>query len=250
VSTLEGSVVLVTGGSGDIGRAVCVELARAGADVAFTYFRDRAAADETVSLVEAAARRAVVVKAHLGDADAAERVVTATVTAFGRLDHLVSNAASGVLRPAIALDAKHFDWTMGVNARALLLLVRAAEPHFHAGSGVVALTSIGSTRVIPDYTAVGASKAALEALVRYLAVELGPKDIRVNAVSPGVVDTKALRHFPSRDAMLAEGLAGTPAGRLVCPQDVALAVRFLLSDDAWMIRGHTLVVDGGAALPA
>jgi len=118
------------------------------------------------------------------------------------------------------------------------------------GSGVVALTSIGSTRVIPDYTAVGASKAALEALVRYLAVELGPKDIRVNAVSPGVVDTKALRHFPSRDAMLAEGLAGTPAGRLVCPQDVALAVRFLLSDDAWMIRGHTLVVDGGAALPA
>jgi enoyl-[acyl-carrier protein] reductase III len=117
------------------------------------------------------------------------------------------------------------------------------------GSSVVGISSLGSTRVLTDYTLVGVSKAALEALVRYLAVELAPRGIRVNAVSAGVVETGALEHFPNREAML-EGGARNPAGRLVEPEDVAACVTFLCSPEAEMIRGHTLVVDGGWSLPA
>ncbi len=246
----DGRVALVTGGSGDIGRAICADLSSRGADVALTYFRDRSAAEETVALVEGAGRRAVTIKAHLGDVDAAERIVRETVEGLGRLDDVISNAASGVVRPAVEIDAKHFDWTMDVNARALILLARAALPHLSEGSNLIGVTSLGSVRVLPGYAAIGASKAALEALVRYLAVELAPRGIRANAVSAGVVDTGALTHFPMREEMLRAAKEGTPAGRMVTPEDVAGAVRFLLSDEAWMVRGHTLVVDGGYSLPA
>jgi enoyl-[acyl-carrier protein] reductase III len=118
-----------------------------------------------------------------------------------------------------------------------------------ADSSIVAISSLGSTRVLEDYALVGTSKAALESLVRYLAVELAARGIRVNAVSGGVVDTDALRHFRQRDSMLEQG-ASNPAGRLVTPDDIAAAVTFLCSPDAEMIRGQTLVVDGGFSLPA
>src|SRR5204862_6018112 len=107
------------------------------------------------------------------------------------------------------------------NARALLSLARAAAPRMKEGSSIVGVSSLGSTRVLENYVLVGVSKAALEALVRYLAVELAPQGIRVNAVSAGVVETGALDHFPNREQMLAGSLARTPAGRLVEPADVA-----------------------------
>jgi enoyl-[acyl-carrier protein] reductase III len=243
-------VALVTGGSGDIGRAICLDLAERGFDVAFTWFRDRDAAEETAALVEKHGRRTATIRAHLGETGTASRVVEETIAQLGHLDAVVANAASGVIRPATELEPKHFDWTMSVNARSFLELAGAARPHLEEGSAIVAISSLGSERVLPGYTAVGASKAALEALVRYLAVELAPAGIRVNAVSAGVVDTGALEHFPMREEMLRAAKEGTPAGRMVTPQDVAAAVRFLLSEDAWMIRGHTLVVDGGYSLPA
>ena len=243
-------VALVTGGSGDIGRAICTDLAGRGFDVGFTWFRDREAAERTLELVEQQGRRAEMMRAHLGEVGTAARLVDETIGQLGRLDAIVANAASGVIRPATDLQPKHFDWTMSVNARSLLELASAARPHLPEGASVVAISSLGSGRVLPGYAAVGASKAALEALVRYLAVELAPAGIRVNAVSAGVVDTGALEHFPMRDEMLRAAKEGTPAGRMVTPEDVAAAVRFLLSEDAWMIRGHTLVVDGGYSLPA
>ncbi len=243
-------VALVTGGSGDIGRAICLDLAERGHDIAFTWFRDRDAADETAALVEKAGRRSAMLRAHLGEAGTATKIVVDTVEQLGRLDAVVANAASGVIRPAIELEPKHFDWTMGVNARSLIELAAAARPHLSEGSAIVAISSLGSTRVLPGYTAVGASKAAMEAIVRYLAVELAPAGIRVNAVSAGVVDTGALEHFPMREEMLRSAKEDTPAGRMVTVDDVAAAVRFLLSEDSSMVRGHTLVVDGGYSLPA
>jgi enoyl-[acyl-carrier protein] reductase III len=118
------------------------------------------------------------------------------------------------------------------------------------GSSIVGVSSLGSSRVLANYTLVGTSKAALESLVRYLAVELAPRGIRVNAVSAGVVETGALEYFPNKDEMLEEGRRRTPAGRLVAPEDVAGVVAFLCSPEAEMIRGHTLVVDGGFSLLA
>lgn len=246
----DSKVALVTGGSGDIGRAIAVELAGRGYDIAFTFFRDTEAAEETAELIGKAGQRASTLRAHLGEAGTATKIVEQTVEQLGRLDAIVSNAASGVIKPATELLPKHFDWTMGVNARALLELAGAAAPHLAEGSAIVAISSLGSTRVLAGYTAVGASKAAMESIVRYLAVELAPAGIRVNAVSAGVVDTGALEHFPMRDEMLRSAKEDTPAGRMVTPEDVAKAVRFLVSDDAAMIRGHTLVVDGGYSLPA
>ena len=160
---------------------------------------------------------------------------------------LIHAAATGVIRPALETDDKHWDWTLSANARALLSLTRATAPSMPPGSSIVGISSLGSARVLDNYTLVGASKAALEALVRYLAVELAARGIRVNAVSAGVVETGALEHFPNKDAMLEMG-AKNPVGRLVSPDDVAKLVTFLCSPDADMIRGQTVIVDGGWSL--
>ena len=168
---------------------------------------------------------------------------------LGPLDVFVHNAATGVIRPALETEEKHWDWTLNANARSFLALTRVIAPAMPTGSSIVAISSLGSIRVLENYALVGTSKAALESLVRYLAVELGPVGISVNAVSGGVVDTGALDHFPNREEMLRMGGANA-AGRLVTPEDMAGAVSFLSSPDAEMVRGQTLIVDGGFSLVA
>ena len=249
---LEGRLALVTGGARGIGRATSVALAREGADVAIGYVRNEDAAQETARLVEAEGRRAVLVRGHLGDSERAGEVVDEAVELLGGLDLVVSNAASGVIRPALEVTAKHWDWTLDINARAFLLLAQRATPHLEArgGGSMVAISSLGSVRTLPNYVLVGTSKAALEALVRYLGVELASRGIRVNGVSGGVVETDALDHFPNREDMLLNARQHTPAGRLLQPEDIARAVVFLSSADAAMIVGQILVVDGGYGLPA
>ena len=235
--------VLVTGGSRGIGRAIALRFARDGARrIAIGYLRNDTAAEATAEEIRAAGAETVLVRGNI----TSTRVLD-EVGALGPLDVLVHNAASGVVRDALDTEEKHWDWTLGANARALLALAKAAAPQMPAGSSIVGISSLGSQRVISGYTLVGVSKAALEALVRYLAVELAPRGIRVNAVSGGVVETGALEHFPNREEMLAFG-RDNPAGRLVEPEDIAAAVAFLCSPDAEMVRGHVLVVDGGFSL--
>jgi enoyl-[acyl-carrier protein] reductase III len=163
---------------------------------------------------------------------------------------VVHNAATGVIRPTLETEDKHWDWTLNANARALLTLARACTREMERGSSIVAVSSLGSTRVLENYVLVGTSKAALESVVRYLAVELAPRGIRVNAVSAGLVETEALEYFPNREEMLRAANTRTPAGRMVESDDVAGAVAYLCSADADMVCGHTLVVDGGYSLLA
>ena len=235
--------VFVTGGSRGIGRAIALRLASDGADrVAIGYLRNDKAAEETAAELRAAGAEVTLVRGNV----TSDRVLE-EVAALGPLDVLVHNAATGVVRRALETEDKHWDWTLNANARALLSLARVAAPSMPEGSSIVAISSLGSQRVLDNYSLIGTSKAALEALVRYLAVELAP-GIRVNAVSAGVVETGALEHFPNREEMLRVGGAN-PAGRLVTPEDVAGAVAYLCSPDAAMVRGHVLVVDGGFSLP-
>jgi enoyl-[acyl-carrier protein] reductase III len=247
---LEGRTALVTGGGRGIGLAISLALAERGANVVIAYLRKREAAERACNLLEEHHVKAVPVRANVGDPAQIDTLFDSVQETFGSLDVFVSNAATGVIRPIEDLDAKAWDWTMDANARALLLGSRRAAGLMKDGGSIIALSSLGSTRVLPGYAVVGASKAAIEALVRYLAVELAPAGIRVNTVSPGVVDTDALTHFPQRDAMLQRARAQTPAGRLVTPDDVARTVSFLTSDLASMITGQTIVVDGGASLVA
>jgi enoyl-[acyl-carrier protein] reductase III len=243
--SFEGTSVLVTGGSRGIGKAIALRFAELGAArVAIGYFRSDSAAAETAEELTALGTEPILVRGNV----TSQRVLD-EVASLGALDVLVHNAATGVIRPALETEDKHWDWTLGANARALLSLARVAAPQMKAGSSIVGISSLGSQRVLENYTLVGTSKAALEALVRYLGVELAPRGIRVNAVSAGVVETGALDHFPNREAMLDMG-ARNPVGRLVSPEDVAAAVAFLCSPDAAMVCGQTLVVDGGYSLLA
>ena len=244
--SFEGASVLVTGGSRGIGREIARRFAELGAArVGLGYLRSDRKAKEAAEELRALGAEPVLVRGNVASPRIAEEVA-----ALGPLDVLVHNAATGVMRPALETEDRHFDWTLSANARALLSLARAAVPAMRPGSSIVAVSSLGSSRVLEDYVLVGASKAALEAIVRYLAVELAPKGIRVNAVSAGLVDTAALEVFPERERMLAWARSRTPAGRLVEPRDVADAVCFLCSSGADMVRGQTLVVDGGFSLPA
>ena len=245
MSGFTGKSIFVTGGSRGIGRAIALRFAREGAArVAIGYLRSDAAAEETAAELRALGAEAILVRGNV----TSDRVIE-QVAELGPLDVLVHNAATGVIRPALETEDKHWDWTHTANARALLSLTRAAAPQMPPGSSIVALSSLGAGRVLENYVLVGTSKAALESLVRYLAVELGPRGIRVNAVSGGVVETGALDHFPNRDEMLEMG-ARNAAGRIVTPDDIAGTVAFLCGPDAEMIRGQIIVVDGGFSLPA
>jgi len=244
--TIDGRAVLVTGGTRGIGKAIALRLVSLGAKkVALGYMRNDSAAERAADEVRAAGAESVLVRGNV----ASDRVVE-EFASHGPYGVIVHNAATGVIRRALETEDKHWDWTLATNARALLSLARACAPHMDPGSSIVGISSLGSMRVLENYVLVGTSKAALESVVRYLAVELAPRGIRVNAVSAGVVETEALDHFPNREQMLHAAQTRTPAGRMVEPDDVAGVVAYLCSPDAEMVCGQTLIVDGGYSLLA
>ena len=245
--SFEGKVALVTGGSRGIGKAIALEFARRGADVAFNYMRSHEDAAQAQHEIEELGVRCLRVKANLAEARKVKELFTQVAKEFPRLDILVNNAASGVQRPAAELEERHWDWAMNINAKGPWLCAIEASRLMTDGGSIVNITSLGSQRVLPDYFSVGTSKAALEAITRYLAVELAPQGISVNAVSGGYVETGALDHFPRREEMLAAG-EKTLVGRMAEAGDIAKVVAFLCSDEAEMIRGQVVVVDGGASL--
>jgi len=246
---LEGKLALVTGSSRNIGKAIALRLAREGADIIVHYVLHRRDAEQTAKDIESLGVKATLLRANLAEPEKIDEMFDAITNNFGRLDIFINNAASGTPRPAVGLDLKAWDWTMNVNARAFLLCAqRVAKLMEGQGGKIVTISSLGATMVWPNYTPIGVSKATLEALTRYFAVELAPKNICVNTVKAPFVETAAGRLYAEAGGMPYVLWGATPAGRTIKPEDVANVVAFLCSEDAFMIRGQSIVIDGGVSL--
>jgi enoyl-[acyl-carrier protein] reductase III len=245
---LKGKLALVTGGSRGIGHAISLKLASEGADVIVNFFRKKSSAESTAQEIRNEGSSAHLIKANVGEPEELDRMFSEINTKFGRLDILINNAASGVARAALDLDIRGWDWTMNINARAFLLCAQHAARLMVNGGKMVCISSLGSRLVLPIYTAVGVSKAALEALTRYLAIELAPKGIAVNGIAAGAVETEALKFYIADPNLPQPAWKTTPAGGMVQPEDIANLVAFLCKEESNMIRGQIIVIDGGATL--
>lgn len=245
---LEGKVALITGGARGIGRATAIKLASQGCDIAINYYNSSEEADKLCSELQEMGVKSIAIQASVADKNSIQDMLATFKENFNHLDILISNAASGVLKPAMDMSLKHWRWCMETNAFALVSILQNVKDIMQPGSRVVALTSQGSHRVIPDYAFIGASKAALESLVRSLSVELAPQGITLNAVCAGAVDTDALKHFPERERLLKQSEQRSLAGKNITPEDVANTIYLLCLPEAEMIKGQTITVDAGYSI--
>jgi enoyl-[acyl-carrier protein] reductase III len=243
-------VALITGASRGIGRAIAMQLASMGAHVAVNYARNEDAAQDTVKTLSGYGVKTFPIQANVGDPIAIDNLVQAVLQELGDIDILIHNAALGAFKPVHKLKLNQWELSMDVNTKALFLLTQKVLPSMEKkGQGtIIAISSLGAHRFIPDYGAIGISKSALETLIKYLAVELAPKGIRVNCVSGGPIDTDAMRSFPHYEELKKEIIRRTPAGRIGQPEDLASVVGFLVSPESNWIYGQTLVADGGLSL--
>ena len=241
--------IFISGGTRGIGRAISLSQARRGVTLFLNYLRDDESALKVKKSAEQKGAKVYLLPGNVGDPETAQTLLKEVSKKTGHLDALIHNAALGVFKAVHELRVKDWDISLDVNAKALLTLTQNALPLMkQSGGKILAISSLGSHRFTPHYGAIGISKAALENLVRYLAVELAPYKIHVNAVSGGLVDTDSLKMFPQSDRMKKEFLSRTPGGRLGSPEDIAKVVSFLLGPDSGWIYGQTIIADGGYSL--
>ncbi len=249
---LTGKTALVTGAARGIGRATALRLAEAGADVVINYVTSLKAAKELADEIASLGRKSATVKADVSEPEDIASMIDYVGEEFQKLDILVSNAASGGFRNLADANPRHFEAAMNTNVRALLLLVQNALPLLKASpdrSHVVALSSHGSHRALPAYGLIGASKAALESLVRHMALDFGNDGINFNVVLAGLVATDSTKGLPgSEQAFATIEHRRLVSGQELSPQAVADAILFLCSPLSRLVQGATLVVDGGESL--
>lgn len=249
---LTGQVALVTGGSRGIGRQCALRLAQAGADVIVNYVSSKKAAAEVAAEITDMGRRCWLVKADVSEQDDVQCMMEFIQSEIGRLDILVSNAATGGFRQLLSAGANNFNAAFHTNVLALIYLVQAAMPMLEASPGrskVITISSHGSILAMPFYGLIGSSKAALESLVRHLTLEVGDRNVNINVVRAGLVETDSTRRLPNSDLMFAEQINHTQVGeRTLNADDVANVILFLASPLSDLIQGETITVDGGAGI--
>jgi len=246
--SVTGKKILVTGGTRGIGKAISMQLAGAGATVLANYVRDKNSAELLKETAVAKGLPLEVCRADLTSSSGMEKLIGALDLLGPKLDGFVHCAATGVHRPLEELTLRHYDWTMNLNLRAFFDLTSRLLPRFKEGSSLVAVSSEGAGRAVKDYTLVGASKGALESMVRHMAAELGSRGIRVNTLSPGSVPSEAWKAMPDAEERLSEAKRRTPLERLVTMEEVALSAHYLCSSASSGMTGHTLIVDGGCRI--
>lgn len=245
---LKGKVAFVSGGTRGIGFSVARKLAERGANLVINYFRSRQSAEQAVNEIKSLGVDCFAHRANMGNHEQIPGIFEAIKERFGKLDIMVSNAALGLYRNLLEIDDKAWDLSMHTNARAFLHCIQLGVGIMPDHGRIVTLSSLGSIRYIPGYSAIGVSKAALENIVRYAAIEMAPRQITVNAVSGGFIDTSALSVFPNFEEMKREVSERTPFKRIGKPEEVADVVVFLASPKASWITGQTVIVDGGYSL--
>ncbi|WP_232302122.1 SDR family oxidoreductase [Alicyclobacillus hesperidum] len=249
---LAGKKAFVTGSSRGIGRAVAIAMAREGADVVIHYRREPEQAEATAAAVRELGRQALVVKAEMESQEELNAAFDEIERVFGGLDIFVANAAASAFKPIDSLKDYHIDRTYRVIIHSFVFAAQRCVPLMEkrGGGRIITMSSMGSTYTLPRYATLGSAKAALEAMTRYLASEVGDKGITVNSINPGVVDTESARFYggDNYDAYRQDVIAHTPLGRLATPEDVADTAVFLASDLSRFITGQVIRVDGGLTL--
>ncbi len=244
---LRGRRAVVTGGSRGIGAAISRTLAATGADVVIVYRDDDTSAAALTTDIRNAGGNATAVKANLVHPEEIRRLFEESCD--DRVDILVHSAALGSFKRVTELRSNQWDLTMNVNARAFHLCALEASRRMAGEGAIVALSSLGASRVVPEYGAIGIAKAALEATTRYLAIELGVRGINVNAVSAGLVEDTSIRLHPHHAELRQASIERTPSHRLASVDEIANIVVFLCSPYARWIQGQVIVADGGMSLP-
>lgn len=250
-----GKVALVTGSSRGIGKGLALRLAQAGADVVINYKKSDELAEAVAASIRAMGRAAHPVRTDIEDPDAVRRMFREIARVYGGLDILIANAAASVFRPFLELREHHVDRTMGMILRSYVLLVQeAAKLMAPRGGGKVVAVSGGDTvKYLQRHALLAAAKAAMEAMTRYMAVELAEQRVVVNAVLPGPVDTDAARLYAAStgldwDTFVRGWIEPTPYRRLGTVDDIANVVLFLCSPESDWIVGQCIPVDGGFTL--
>lgn len=243
--SLKDKVAIVTGASHGLGRAIAGAYAAAGASVVLSS-RKQEGLDVAAGEIQAEGGTALPIAAHAGDEDAVQRLVDATLEAYGHIDILMSNAGTNPhFGPTLDATAALWDKIMEVNLRGAFLLCRAAAPHMATGSKIVIMSSVAGFRPSTGLGIYSVSKAGLNMLTMVLASELGPKGIRVNALAPGTIKTRFSRALTDNDQISEQILSRTPLGYFGEPQDVVGAALFLASDMSDYVNGAILTIDGG-----
>jgi len=245
---LEGKTALVTGGSRGIGAAVCKLLSEAGANVAFSYNSNKAEADSVSKTIEANGTKALAIKADLGIAQEARGLVEKTISAFGKIDILVINAGIWTYGAIGNLEESVWDETMAINLKGSYLVVDSAVKNLSAGASIILLSSTAGRRGEALHSHYAASKGALFSFAKSIAIELAPRNIRVNCVAPGWVDTDMNQGVFADLDFKEKARVGIPLGRIPTAADIAGPILFLASDLSRHMTGATLDVNGGSVL--
>ncbi|WP_406020567.1 SDR family oxidoreductase [Nocardioides sp. NBC_00850] len=247
---MQNKTVIITGGSRGMGQRLALKLAAEGANIVINYRRDDEAAQQTVKDVEAAGGAALAVRADVSDTEAVAAMVEQVVERFGSIDVVVANAAASAFKPLMQIHGHHIDKTMGITVQGFLDLVRLSLPHMPAGGRVLAVSGWDSFRALPGHGLLGAAKAAMEAIVKYLAIELAGQGVTAVGVCPGPIDTDSFRYYAGEawEDYAKQWLAQTPSGAYPTPDEVADVMAFLCEPRSSAINGQTIVVDGGLSL--
>ncbi len=243
-------VALITGGSRGIGKAIALKLSSLGCDIIINYVKNEEAANNLVNeiLANTTSQKVIAIKADIGEPEQIKLMFKQIKNDFGKLDILINNAAFGALGSAMRMGKFTWNMTMNLNTGGLLLCTQNAVKLMTDGGRIVNISSLGSQFCLPDYMPIGTAKAAIETMTKYLACELIEKNIYVNAVSAGFIDTEALNIFKNIDDLKQKAIEKTPAKRLGMPDDIAKVVAFLCNEDSNWIIGQTIVADGGSSL--